>query len=323
MNVQCELCPKNCIVGPGQSGDCRIRVNRDGKLCAVTYGYPSAVHVDPVEKKPMNHFLPGSSIFSIATVGCNLHCKFCQNWDLSQTNPEDATASYLPPEDVTKLARQNGCQSVAYTYSDPIVYYEYTLDSCRTARDAGLKNVLVTAGYIQEAPLRELCRYVDGANIDLKAMSDSFYRDICGATLKPVLNALVVSKSLGVLVEVTNLIVPTLNDSDTMLEGMCRWIKENMGKETPLHFSRFFPMYRMQHLPPTPASTLERARDIAVAAGLQYVYIGNILEEDAANTYCPSCRALLIRRKGYLVLSNVLVDGRCPKCKTEIYGLWT
>jgi pyruvate formate lyase activating enzyme len=322
MNLQCDLCPKGCVIGPGQSGDCRIRVNLDGKLCAVTYGYPSAVHVDPVEKKPFNHFLPASSIFSIATVGCNLHCKNCQNWDLSQRNPEEATASPLPPEDVARLAAQYGCRSVAYTYSDPIAYYEYTLDCCRKTREAGLKNALVTAGYINEAPWRELCRHVDAATIDLKALSDAFYREICGATLAPILNALVVAKALGVFVEVSNLVIPTLNDSDEMLQALCRWVKENMGPETPLHFLGFHPQYQMRHLPPTPASTLERARSIARAAGLSFVYVGNVLIPDASNTRCPACGRVVVERNSYQVLRNEVTDGRCPACRTEIHGLW-
>jgi pyruvate formate lyase activating enzyme len=322
MNVQCELCPKVCVIGPGQSGDCRIRVNMDGVLCATTYGYPSAVHIDPIEKKPFNHFLPGTTILSIATVGCNLHCKNCQNWDLSQRNPEDAVASPAPPKNIVRLAGQYGCPSVAYTYSDPIAYYEYTLDCCRLAREAGLKNALVSAGYINEPPWRELCRTVDAATIDLKALSDAFYRDICRATLKPVLNALVVAKSMGVLVEVSNLVIPTLNDSDEMLRALSCWIRENMGRETPLHFLGFHPEYQMRHLPPTPGSTLARAREIALAAGLDYVYTGNVLVKDAANTYCPSCRRLVVARSGYQILKNDVADGRCPVCKKEIYGRW-
>ena len=322
MKVRCEICPKLCLIGPGQSGDCRIRVNLDGTLRAVTYGYPSAVNVDPVEKKPLNHFLPGSSTFSIATVGCNLHCKNCQNWEISQQNPEDATATELPPEAIPALAQRYGCRSVSYTYTDPVVYYEYALDSCIQSHNAGLKNILVTAGYINEKPMRELYRHVDAAHIDLKSMSEAFYRDVCGATLKPVLSCLVGAKSLGVLVEVTHLLIPTLNDADEDVRALCRWLKENMGRETPLHILRFFPQHRMQHLPPTPATTLRRARDIAREAGLDFVYVGNILEEDAANTFCPSCRALLVERRGYTVLRNDVTEGRCPKCRTEIYGLW-
>ncbi|MFC1672269.1 AmmeMemoRadiSam system radical SAM enzyme [Planctomycetota bacterium] len=322
MTVVCELCPKSCSIRPGQSGDCRIRVNVDGTLTAVAYGFPSAIHVDPIEKKPLNHFLPGTDIFSIATVGCNLHCKNCQNWELSQRNPEDAKAVSLPPGRIPEVAKKNGCVSVAYTYSDPMAYYEYTLDSCVKVREQGLRNVLVTAGYINEKPLRELCRYVDAANVDLKAFSEKFYRDICEGTLKPVLNSLVVMKSMGVIVEVTNLLIPTLNDRDEDIKALCRWIGQNMGRETPLHFSRFFPHYRLQNLPATPSETLVRAREIARAEGLRHIYIGNIIIEDSGNTYCPSCRQLLVRRKRYQVLENKLNRGTCPSCKAEVYGTW-
>ena len=323
MIVQCELCPRNCEIGPGQSGDCRIRINLDGKLCLVTYGHPVAVHVDPVEKKPLNHFLPGTPILSLATVGCNLHCKNCQNWEISQRNPEDSTAAALPPEDIPALARRHNCASVAYTYTDPLAFYEYTLDSAVKVREAGLKNVLVTAGYANAKPLKRLFRHIDAANIDLKAFSDKFYHDICGeATLKPVLNAMVLAKSMGVLVEVTNLLIPTLNDKDEEIGKLCRWVKENLGPETPLHFSRFYPNYRMRNLPPTPAKTLLRAREIARAAGLRHVYIGNLTIADAANTFCPSCRKLLVRRRGYLVQENHLDNGKCPACETEVYGKW-
>lgn len=322
MNVKCELCPKQCLIRPGERGDCRIRVNIDGKLRAVTYGFPSAVHVDPIEKKPLNHFLPGSTSFSIATVGCNLHCKNCQNWGISQQNPEDGEAMPLPPERVPELAARHGCRSVSYTYTDPVVYYEYALDSCVKCHEKGLRNVLVTAGYINERPMRELYSHVDAANIDLKSMSDRFYREICSATLKPVLNCLVTAKSMGVLVEVTNLLIPELNDSDGEIASLCRWVKDNMGWETPLHFSRFFPQYRMRHLPPTPERTLKRARDIALAEGLKYIYVGNILIPGADDTPCPSCRKVVIRRVGYEIIANVLTDGRCPECGTEVYGIW-
>lgn len=322
MIVQCELCPKNCSIKPGQSGDCRIRVNMDGKLRAVTYGFPSAANVDPVEKKPLYHFLPGTGIFSIATVGCNLHCKNCQNWDISQRNPEDASASELSPASIPAVAKRHGCLSVAYTYTDPVVYYEYALDSCIKVREAGLKNVLVTAAYINPEPLKELCKHVDGANIDLKAMSDKFYRDICGATLQPVLNALVTAKSAGVHVEVTNLVIPTLNDSNEDLASLCKWIRENLGRETPIHFSRFFPRHRMRHLPPTPAETLIRAKQAAVAAGLDHVYIGNIQVKDSTDTKCPACGKVLISRYGYRVLENTVADGKCAECQKEIYGIW-
>ncbi|MDQ1256874.1 MAG: pyruvate formate lyase activating enzyme [Candidatus Hydrogenedentes bacterium] len=320
--VRCNLCPKACEIAPGQSGECRIRVNLDGKLVAVTYGYPCSAHIDPIEKKPMFHFLPGTGSLSIATVGCNLHCLNCQNWEISQRNPEDEPAFALPPEAIAPLAVQQGCQSVAYTYTDPVVYYEYAYDSCIKVREAGLKNVLVTAGYINKQPLRDLCRYVDGAKIDLKSMSDTFYRDICGATLQPVLNALVVAKEAGVWVEVTNLVIPTLNDRDEDFQRLCTWMAENMGKDTPLHFSAFFPNYKMTNLPPTPGDTLVRARDIARAEGLHFVYIGNVSAPDGETTHCPHCGKLLIERRRFTIIENRLNGGRCPDCQTALAGVW-
>jgi len=322
MSVQCKLCPKGCVINPGESGECRVRVNVDGKLLAVTYGRPCAVHVDPVEKKPLFHFLPGTGILSIATVGCNLHCKNCQNWEISQANPEETPAAELLPQQVARLAVEYDCRSVAYTYTEPLVFYEYTLDSCRCVKEAGLRNALVTAGYINEEPLRRLCEYVDAANIDLKALSDPFYRDICRGTLKPVLNTLVVAKSLGVEVEVTNLVIPTLNDSDKMLCDLCRWLVQHLGRETPLHFSRFSPQFQMKNLPPTPAETLDRAKEIAQSEGLHYVYIGNIIRPGAEDTFCSACGKRLVQRYGFQVLENRIQSGRCPDCDTEVYGIW-
>lgn len=322
MSIQCELCPKRCIIEPGQAGECRIRVNLDGRLVAVTYGFPCSVHVDPIEKKPLYHFLPGTPILSIATVGCNLHCKNCQNWEISQQNPEDFEAYELPPEDLAKAARQYECVSIAYTYTDPHVYYEYTLDGCIRAHEAGLHNVLVTAGYINPEPMERLYRHVDAANIDLKAFSEEFYRDVCGATLAPVLDTLVRAKTLGVWVEVTNLVIPTLNDRDEDLTGLCRWMAENMGRDTPLHFSQFYPQYQMRHLPETPAATLDRARQIALAEGLHFVYIGNIHRPDGATTHCPGCKEAIIERVGFRVTGNRLHDGKCPSCGAEIQGVW-
>ena len=322
MRVQCNLCPKGCVIDPGQSGECRVRVNVDGRLLAVTYGRPCAVHLDPVEKKPLFHFLPATEILSIATVGCNLHCKNCQNWEISQADPVQTPASELLPKQVARMATEYGCRSVAYTYTEPLVFYEYTLDSCRYVKEAGLRNALVTAGYINEEPMRRLCKYVDAANVDLKAFSDRFYRDICGATLKPVLNTLVVAKSLGVEIEVTNLVIPTLNDSDKMLRDLCRWLVRNLGPETPLHFSRFFPQFQMKNLPPTPAQTLDRAKEIAQGEGLHYVYVGNITRSGAEDTFCPVCRKRLVQRHGFQVLENRIESGRCPDCQCEVYGIW-
>lgn len=323
MQVQCELCPRLCVIAPGQSGECRVRVNVDGRLTAVTYGFPCSVHVDPVEKKPVFHFLPGTTTFSLATVGCNLHCRNCQNWEISQQDPEQVQASPLQPDEVARLALRYGCRSVSCTYTDPVVFYEYTLDSCIRAREAGLRTVMVTAGYIQPAPFRELLGHLDAVRIDLKALSEAFYHEVCDATLAPVLNALTLARRHAPLLEVVHLVIPTLNDRDEDLTRLCRWVRDNLGRETPLHFSRFYPQYRMRHLPPTSAETLLRAREIARAEGLAYVYLGNILLPDAANTYCPGCRELLVERIGFDVVKNRLARGGCPRCHKEIYGIWS
>ena len=329
MKVQCELCPKLCLIEPGQSGECRVRINVDGVLRTVVYGFPCSIHIDPMEKKPLFHFLPGSNILSIATVGCNLHCKNCQNWEISQANPEEVSAIFYSrsklhwsAQELIELTKQYACPSIAYTYTDPIVFYEYTYDTAKLARQAGIRNVLVTAGYINEQPWKRLLQYVDAANIDLKGITDDFYREVCSGTLQPVLNALLVAKASGILVEVTNLIIPTLNDKPEQIRQLCRWIKTNLGGETPLHFSRFLPHYKMRHLPPTSPKTLDLAREIAISEGLNYVYIGNILSKEGQNTYCPDCDSLLIERSGYTILQNRVKDGCCPKCGKEIYGVW-
>ncbi len=323
MIVQCELCPKGCVIKPGQSGECRVRVNLDGKLTAVTYGYPCTANVDPIEKKPLFHFLPATPTFSLATVGCNLHCKNCQNWEISQADPEHAEASPLPVEEIVPIAKQYACRSISFTYTDPSVYYEYALDGCIAARDAGLKTVLVTAGYLNPEPVKKLYRHVDAARIDLKSMSEGFYRDVCGATLAPVLNTCVLAKSLGNHLEIINLVIPTLNDSDEDLKQLCRWIVRHLGQDTPLHFSRFFPQHKMLHLPPTPDETLNRACAIAQSEGLAFVYQGNVRHHASENTYCPACHGLLIERVGFQVMQNKLLNGTCPGCGTAIPGVWS
>jgi len=322
LTVQCELCPKMCLIEPGQSGECRVRINIDGVLRTVVYGFPCSLHIDPIEKKPLFHFLPGTGILSIATVGCNLHCLNCQNWEISQANPEDSRAYVYPPAKLIELCRESRCPSLAYTYTDPIIYYEYTYDTAKLARQEGIRNVLVTAGYINKEPWEKLLKYVDAANIDLKGISDDFYMRICSGTLKPVQEALLTAKAGGILVEVTNLVIPTLNDKPEEIRELSRWVKVNLGGETPLHFSGFTPKYKMQHLPPTSLETLETAREIAISEGLDYVYIGNVRSKEGENTYCPRCKSLLIERKAYLILQNRLKEGRCPDCGKEIYGVW-
>jgi len=323
MKVQCELCPKMCLIDHGQSGDCLVRVNIDGVLRTVVYGYPCSIAIDPVEKKPLFHFLPGTKILSTATAGCNLHCKNCQNWEISQANPEDTPAAFCPPEKLVALAKESRCPLLAFTYTEPIIYYEYTYDTAKLAREAGMRNVLVTAGYINEQPWRRLLQYVDAVTLDLKAISDEFYRDVCSATLRPVQNALIVAKACGVLLEVSNLVIPTLNDKPQEIRELSRWVRANLGRETPLHFLGFIPRYKMRNLPQTSSETLEMARSIAMEEGMDYVYIGNVTSKEGQNTYCPGCKGLLIERSGYTILKNRLKNGRCPDCKKEIYGVWT
>jgi pyruvate formate lyase activating enzyme len=321
--VQCRLCPKECRIAPGEAGNCNIRVNLDGELLALTYAHPSALHVDPIEKKPLAHFLPGSEAFSVATCGCNLHCRNCQNWELSQTPPEDAEVYHLPPAELVAAAVGEGCASIAYTYSEPLVYYEYTYDSSLLAREAGLRNVLVTAGFVNEEPARRLFAVTDAANIDLKSMDPAFYRDVCDAELKPVLDTIVLARELGVWVEITNLVIPTLNDEPAQIRELARWIVRSVGPETPLHLSRFSPRYRMQNLPPTPAATLAMAREVALDEGLQQVFVGNLRGTEGEHSYCPVDGTPLIRRIGYRIVENRIgTEGRCPECGTEIAGVW-
>jgi pyruvate formate lyase activating enzyme len=313
------------VIPEGGSGDCRIRVNLGGKLRATTYGRPSAIHIDPMEKKPLYHFHPGAPVFSIATAGCNLHCLNCQNWQISQRGGEEMEQVYrADPPDLVKAAKEEGCKALAYTYSDPIVFYEYVYDSGELAHREGMYNVFVTAGYINRKPLRRLCKVLDASNVDIKAFDDGFYRRVNGGTLQPVLDGLVTMREEGVWIEVTNLLIPTLNDDLAMIRKMARWVRDELGEGTPMHFSRFHPEYRMRNLPPTPGRTLDRARKEAMDAGLQFVYVGNVMGHEGGSTYCPRDGTLLIGRAGFWITENNLTaDGRCPTCHEKIPGVWT
>ncbi len=320
--VQCLLCPKKCILGEGQRSDCRVRLNLGGDLKTLIYGKVCAANVDPIEKKPLYHFQPSTWAFSIATAGCNLHCKFCQNWAISQQEPEKTRNLDLYPAKVVNLAMERNCASIAYTYSEPVIFFEYMIDTCRLAHQKGVRNVWVTAGFINQEPLRELCRELDGANIDLKSINEWYYREVCNAELKPVLETIVMARKNGVWVELTNLVVPTLNDTEDDFKRLSRWIKENAGTEVPLHFSRFWPMYKLQNLPPTRVEKLNQAREIAMAEGLKYVYIGNVPGNPGSNTYCPECRKVVIKRVGYQTDASNLEKGNCRFCGQPIRGIW-
>ncbi|MEK7851027.1 MAG: AmmeMemoRadiSam system radical SAM enzyme [Deltaproteobacteria bacterium] len=319
--VQCELCPTECVLEDYQIGGCKVRINKGGALYSLVYGKPCSVAIDPIEKKPFFHFLPATTAFSIATVGCVLGCKFCQNWQISQAKPEESDNYNLPPADVVRQAIFNGCKTITYTYTEPTVFYEYMYDTAVIARQHGVKNTMHTCGYINERPLRELSKYMDAADVDLKAFTEDFYGRVCGGRLKPVLDALVVLKDEGVWLEVTNLVIPTLNDDMKKISEMCGWIVANLGPDVPIHFSRFFPYYKLNNLPPTPMETMADARKAAMDAGLKFVYMGNIRSE-AENTYCPKCRKLLIERIGYSVRQNNIMGSACKFCNTRIPGVW-
>ena len=301
--VQCHLCPRNCIIAEGKRGNCRTRENQKGKLVSLSYASPCAAAIDPIEKKPMFHFIPGTGAYSIGTAGCNLHCKFCQNWTTSQAAPEDVLSEHIEPKDVVKSAIEAGCKSIAYTYNEPVAFYEYALDTARIARKKGLKNVIVSSGFIQKEPLLEWCKFMDGANIDLKGFSDDFYRKITTAWLEPVLETLKTLKKKKVWLEITNLVVPGHNDSPKMIKKMCEWVAKELGRDVPLHFSAFYPAYQMKDVPPTPKSALLKAYEAAKKAGIRYVYVGNVMAEKEGSTYCPKCGELLIERKWFIMWS--------------------
>ncbi len=320
--VHCELCPTECVLENYEIGGCRTRMNKEGVLYSLVYGKPCAVNVDPIEKKPFYHFLPATTAFSIATAGCVLGCKFCQNWQISQASPEDTDNRELPPADVVRQALFHQCRSITYTYTEPTVFYEYMYDTAKIARQHGIRNTMHSCGYIKEKPLREIAKLLDAADIDLKAFSEEFYSRICGGRLRPVLDALVVLKEEGAWLEITNLVIPTMNDDPKLIREMCGWIAKNLGPDVPIHFSRFFPYYKLKDLPPTPWETMKEARDIAREAGMRYVYIGNIRSE-GENTYCPACNRLLIERIGYFVKQNHIMKGTCRFCSKRIAGIWS
>jgi pyruvate formate lyase activating enzyme len=320
--VQCQVCPNRCILSPGDRSICRSRVNIGGKLYSLAYGNPCAVHIDPIEKKPLNHFYPGTAVFSVATTGCNFRCLNCQNWEISQRRPEDVQNGELFPEDVVRAAKRKNTPSIAYTYSEAITYYEYMYDTARFAREAGLRNVLVSNGYINKGPLLRLAQYLDGANINLKSFDNGIYRCLNGGTLRPVLDTFKTLHEQRVWFEMTTLVVPTYVDEAEMIKRMCGWILKELGPDYPLHFSRFFPQYKLTRLPPTPVTTLEQLRDLALKEGIHYVYLGNVPGHEGCHTYCHNCRNMLIERKGYFLGEFNIEQDRCKFCNTNIPGRW-
>ncbi|WP_296763926.1 AmmeMemoRadiSam system radical SAM enzyme [Thiobacillus sp.] len=320
--IQCDLCPRDCKLHEGQRGLCFVRKMEGGRMVLTTYGRSSGFCVDPIEKKPLNHFYPGSSVFSFGTAGCNLACKFCQNWDISKSRETDTLMDQAAPDEIAIAAERAGCRSVAFTYNDPVIFAEYAMDVADACHARGLKTVAVTAGYIHDEPRRAFYAKMDAANVDLKAFTDDFYVKLTGAHLQPVLDTLVyLKRETNVWFEITTLLIPGHNDSDAELEAMSQWILRELGPEVPLHFSAFHPDWKMQGVPPTPASTLSRARDIALKAGLHYVYTGNVHDTSGGTTACPACHEALIVRDWYRIDHySVTPDGHCPHCGHAIAG---
>ena len=321
--VKCLNCPNECTLKRGETSKCRNRINVEDKLFTIAYGNPCAVHVDPMEKKPLFHFMPGSIVFSIATAGCNLACLNCQNWEISQSSPKKTQNFDLMPARVVEECLANHCKAIAYTYSEPTTFYEYVYDTARLAREHKILNVYKSSGYINQKPLRQLCQYIDAANIDLKSFSESIYKSLNSGKLQPVLDSLLVLKSEGVWLEITNLLIPGYTDDMGMIARMCNWLVKNNLNECPLHFSRFTPLYKLTQLPATPVSTLVQARKIALDAGIKFVYIGNVPGTDFENTLCPACKKLVVERKGFRILQLHLKGSACEYCGAKVAGRWS
>jgi pyruvate formate lyase activating enzyme len=320
--VQCLRCPNRCRLKEGERSFCRTRINKNGTLYTVAYGNPCAVHIDPIEKKPLFHFLPSTKVLSIAAAGCTYRCKYCQNWQISQFRPEETVNYALSPEDVVELAKRYKTPSIASTYSEPTAFYEYMYDISKLAKEEGIKATMHSNGSINTGPLEELCEYLDAANIDLKYFDEDLYFKMSHGYLSTVLESLKTLHNKGVHLEITNLVVPTLNDKKEDIRKMVKWIFDHLGPDVPLHFSRFYPTYKLKNLPPTPVDTLKKARDVAMDEGLHYVYVGNVPGHVAEDTYCPVCGRVVIERQGYLVKENNIQEGRCRFCWTKIPGVW-
>ncbi|MCI1964425.1 MAG: AmmeMemoRadiSam system radical SAM enzyme [Ancrocorticia sp.] len=325
--VRCVLCPRFCTLRDGQRGFCFVRANSGGELRLTTYGRSSGFAIDPVEKKPLNHFLPGSRVLSFGTAGCNLGCKFCQNWEISKSREWDSLAAEALPEEIASAAASSACASVAFTYNDPVIFAEYAIDTARACRAKGIHPIAVTAGYIEPGPAREFFASMDAANIDLKGFTEEFYRKVTGGRLSTVLTTLQIAQDSGCWVEITTLLIPGLNDSDEEIAAMAEWIVSHLGPDVPHHFSAFHPDFRMMDRPPTPPETLKRAREIAMRSGEHFVYTGNISDPRGQSTYCPRCGAVAVKRNWYVtevVGVNARADGTgtCTHCGTKLPGVW-
>jgi pyruvate formate lyase activating enzyme len=321
--IQCRLCPRKCVIQDGSRGFCTVRINKGGTLYTLGYGNPVAIHIDPIEKKPFFHVSPGARVYSLAVAGCNMRCLFCQNWQISQAKPDDAESYSMTPQDIVDAAFKENCKFIAYTYTEPTVFFEYMLDIAKRARQKGIKNTMHSCGYINPEPLKELLTYMDAVNIDLKGFNEQFYRKMGAfAELPPVLDTLKTIQAQGVWLEITNLVIPGQNDSPEEIRAMCVWIKENLGKEVPVHFSRFMPAFKLANLPPTPIEKLEEAYGIARETGLAYVYIGNVPAHPQENTYCPHCKKILVSRVGYEIKAMHIKNGTCVYCGSLIAGRW-
>lgn len=321
--IECELCPRLCRLGDKERGYCGVRENIGGTYYTLVYGKACTANVDPIEKKPFFHFLPGTEALSIATAGCNVNCKFCQNWEISQVRPEQVAHFDLPPQEVPQLAKKYSCPSVAYTYTEPVVFFEYMYDSSVEGRKLGIRNTVVSGGHIRPEPLLDLIKVVDAIKIDLKAFSQDFYTEYVRGELEPVLEAIRIIHKSPVWLEIVYLVIPTFNDSAEEIRKMARWIFKEIGPDVPVHFSRFHPMYLVKNLPPTPTATLEQARTIAFQEGLNYVYIGNVPGHEAENTFCPKCKNIVISRRAFFVQKVELKADKCKFCNTPIPGIWS
>jgi pyruvate formate lyase activating enzyme len=321
--VQCLLCPRTCVTEPGKRGFCTGRINLDGKFHTLTYGRPVALHMDPIEKKPFAHVMPGIQVFSVAAAGCNMRCLFCQNWQISQTPPDETGAEWVPPEGLVAQAKKRGSKFIVFTYTEPTVSFEYMMDTAKLAKSQGLKMAMHSCGYINPEPLAELLPYMDAINVDIKGFTPEFYRKMGAlADLDAVLSALKAIKAAGVWLELTNLVIPGANDDPADVKRMCEWIKTNLGEDVPVHFSRFAPAFRLRNLPPTPVAKLDQVVKIAHDAGLLYVYVGNVQGHRQESTFCPKCAKIIVKRVGYRPTEIHIRDGKCEFCGTPIAGRW-